>query len=517
MIGQTVRTNNLLRPMLIAALCFTLVIAGTFPNSTVTVPNAEAADTVIVVPNAQEFSEGNSNNGFPFNLPPGNSIRYQQVYAAADFSGLHTPMLINEIRFRPDASIGGAFASLLPEIEISLSTTQRTPGSLSTTFADNVGPDDTIVFARGPIVLSSSVTGPVGGPKAFDIVVTLTTPFLYDPSQGNLLLDVRNFAGGFTRQFDAHFVDGDSIARAAVFNSIGSPTGFIDTLGLVTAFNFIPANTSPVAACQDITIPADGDCQTTITATDVDGGSYDQDAGDNISLSLDSAGPFGIGSNTVTLTVTDDHGAPSSCQATVTVVDATPPAVSCPANIVVSLPLNTTSTGTTVNYQAPTATDNCSAPTVTTNPDSGSVFPVGTTTISATAMDGAGGESACNFTVTVMYNFLGFFEPVDNPPFVNMANAGSAIPVKFSLSGNKGLNIFAAGYPVSQQIACVSGAPLDVIEQTITAGGSSLSYDPMLDQYVYVWKTDKSWKGTCRQLILNLNDGTTHAANFQFK
>jgi hypothetical protein len=117
----------------------------------------------------------------------------------------------------------------------------------------------------------------------------------------------------------------------------------------------------------------------------------------------------------------------------------------------------------------------------------------------------------------VRYNFSGFFQPVDNLPTVNTVNAGQAIPVKFSLSGNKGLAIFAAGYPVSQQIACSSGAPTSEIEQTVTAGGSSLSYDATADQYSYVWKTDKAWKGTCRKLVLKFIDGSTREALFQFK
>lgn len=99
-----------------------------------------------------------------------------------------------------------------------------------------------------------------------------------------------------------------------------------------------------------------------------------------------------------------------------------------------------------------------------------------------------------------------------------MVKPGSAIPVKFSLSGNKGLSIFAVGYPASQQIACTTGALLDDIEQTVTAGSSSLSYDPVSDQYNYVWKTDKAWTiGTCRQLVVKLIDGTEHKANFKFK
>jgi hypothetical protein len=33
---------------------------------------------------------------------------------------------------------------------------------------------------------------------------------------------------------------------------------------------------------------------------------------------------------------------------------------------------------------------------------------------------------------------------------VNIAQAGSAISVKFGLSGNQGLKVMAAGYPASQ-------------------------------------------------------------------
>jgi hypothetical protein len=79
------------------------------------------------------------------------------------------------------------------------------------------------------------------------------------------------------------------------------------------------------------------------------------------------------------------------------------------------------------------------------------------------------------------------------------------------------LSIFAAGYPVSQKIACDSGVPLDDIEETVTAGGSSLSYDAGSNRYNYVWKTEKAWAGTCRQLTVKLIDGTEYKANFKFK
>ncbi len=120
------------------------------------------------------------------------------------------------------------------------------------------------------------------------------------------------------------------------------------------------------------------------------------------------------------------------------------------------------------------------------------------------------------FEVTNNYNFNGFFQPVDNLPTLNVVKAGQAVPVKFSLNGDQGLNIFAAGYPASSAVTCGTTS-VDAIEQTVTAGSSSLSYDATTDQYTYVWKTEKAWAGTCRTLVVKLNDGTYHQANFKFK
>jgi hypothetical protein len=220
----------------------------------------------------------------------------------------------------------------------------------------------------------------------------------------------------------------------------------------------------------------------------------------------------------LTLRVTDTGALFSEASLNVAVTpETTPPAINPVANISVLLPSNSSATSMPVTFPLPTATDNCSAPTVVTSPVSGAVFTVGTTTVNVTATDAAGNVVTRSFTVTVAYRFAGFFQPVDNPPTVNGANAGQAIPVRFSLSGAKGLNIFAAGYPVSVPIGCTSGTPTTPIEETIAAGNSSLSYNAATDQYQYVWKTDAAWSGTCRQLIVKLLDGSTYTANFQFR
>lgn len=136
--------------------------------------------------------------------------------------------------------------------------------------------------------------------------------------------------------------------------------------------------------------------------------------------------------------------------------------------------------------------------------------------ITVRATDNGGLFATDQTVVNVTYSFTGFFQPVDNLPILNVVKAGRAIPMKFSLDGPQGLNIFAAGYPSSALVACGTTAE-NAIEETVTAGSSSLSYDANNDQYTYVWKTNQTWAGTCRTLVVRLNDGTHHRANFKFK
>ncbi|MBI3195054.1 MAG: HYR domain-containing protein, partial [Ignavibacteriae bacterium] len=118
----------------------------------------------------------------------------------------------------------------------------------------------------------------------------------------------------------------------------------------------------------------------------------------NISSSPASGSFFNVGTTTVTVTATDGSGNQSSCQFTVTVNDTEAPVVTCPANI------NTTANsqnGTNVSFTV-TATDNCNSPvTIVSTPASGSLFPMGTTTVNVTATDSVGNQSLCSFTINV--------------------------------------------------------------------------------------------------------------------
>jgi hypothetical protein len=43
------------------------------------------------------------------------------------------------------------------------------------------------------------------------------------------------------------------------------------------------------------------------------------------------------------------------------------------------------------------------------------------------------------------------------------------------------------------------------------------NYDPLEDQYIFVWQTDSTWKGTCRQFKFQLIDGTIRVAYINFR
>ena len=139
----------------------------------------------------------------------------------------------------------------------------------------------------------------------------------------------------------------------------------------------------------------------------------------------------------------------------------------------------------------------------------------GTKTVTVHAEDRAGHVFDATLTYRVVgFTFTGFTPPIANLPVMNDDNAGRSIPVKFSLAGFHGLDVFAQGYPKSQPIDCNTGAPTGAATPT---NSLTFTYDPLADQYNYTWNTDRVWSGTCRQLIVLLRDGTEKRANFRLQ
>jgi len=160
-----------------------------------------------------------------FNLIPFGSDfgsgRYQEVYSSSLFSG---PVEITSLAFSPrDTTLYSA------NIDLRMTTTTVGVGNLTTNLDNNFSIPLTDVFSDANF--SENVTG---GSETFSLVFNLTNPFIYDPAQGNLLLDLvisnQNVSLPFSRSGS-----GDIISRA--YNSSGFGDG-ADGVGLRTEIGF---------------------------------------------------------------------------------------------------------------------------------------------------------------------------------------------------------------------------------------------------------------------------------------
>ena len=214
-------------------------------SMTVQVSVVDAQTSTVVVPNDRAIVEGDFENILPFGVSSTGytGTRYQQVFGASDFGPPSGRQRITQIAFRPDGVHGQAFTVTIPSIQIHLSTTTRAPDGLGV-FAENTGADDTVVFA-GALAFSSAFAGPDGGPKAFDIVIDLQTPFIYDPTAGNLLLDVRVVSEARSPYFDAHGKVGDAVSRVYNFHVDDPNIDSADSFGLVARFTLSPIANVP--------------------------------------------------------------------------------------------------------------------------------------------------------------------------------------------------------------------------------------------------------------------------------
>lgn len=151
-------------------------------------PRALAEVGTVLVPPGLENTEGSGS--FASHDPPGSGFRSQDLYLADEFSSLPDGRgVLDGLAWRPDRTVRHPRVTFCSDSEIRLSTTEAEPASgLSRTLGRNVGGDETLVYS-GDLRLETDGAGPSSGPREFDYVVDFQKPFLYDSSQGNLLVD----------------------------------------------------------------------------------------------------------------------------------------------------------------------------------------------------------------------------------------------------------------------------------------------------------------------------------------
>ena len=116
--------------------------------------------------------------------------------------------------------------------------------------------------------------------------------------------------------------------------------------------------------------------------------------------------------------------------------------------------------------------------------------------------------------------FSDFLPPID-PDALNIAKAGRVIPVKWQLQDATGAFISDLGVVAGTGVQVVSCGSIEseeasAVEAAETSGEAGLHYDDVNDQFVFNWKTRKNLADKCAEFLLDLIDGTTHTAEFEF-
>jgi hypothetical protein len=165
---------------------------------------------------------------------------------------------------------------------------------------------------------------------------------------------------------------------------------------VLSDLTIVTANRAPVAQCQDQNVCAGSACTAQVN---VNNGSSDPD-GDAITVVQSPAGPYAIGTQTVSLSVSDGVST-TSCSASVRVRDCTPPTITCGETLKAECTGNESAT---VSAGGVEATDSCS--TVSVSGPGLASYPLGNTAVTYTATDAAGNTATCTTSVKVADTLL---------------------------------------------------------------------------------------------------------------
>jgi len=191
-----------------------LALAGPVRAQTVTIGTPSAANCV------------------PFGCPgdPFNVSRYQQVFAAAAFSGVSSPIDIMSLTFFNTTNpLLGQFGNAT--FSIFFSTTNAAVNGLSSNLSSNVGTPDS------PFATLTTTGSPTGAQFTIN-----GSGYVYDPTGGNLLMDIFISSVGPNGAFAFLSADNSGAVTSRAYESNGVGTN--SSIGLVTEFSYTAVTTT---------------------------------------------------------------------------------------------------------------------------------------------------------------------------------------------------------------------------------------------------------------------------------
>lgn len=193
-----------------------------------------SAQVSAVIPPDLVSTYGSSSSSYPWGTSGGNK-RAMYCYDATYFASLPGPITIHQIAWRAiDSSVNTTIGPLSYQVQCDLSTTASLPMGLNSTFDSNHGPDRTSAFngllTVGPLVVQN---------LQFTHVMQLTTPFVYDPSLGNFLIDLKcTSATGSLSGAHGPFNSHPGVGRIVSTSSAGATTSNFPANGTTQNFAY---------------------------------------------------------------------------------------------------------------------------------------------------------------------------------------------------------------------------------------------------------------------------------------
>lgn len=202
------------------------------------------------IPNGTATTPGNTSNAFPWGASANTwgGLRLMAVYDSVNFTAANPaitfPILISRLKWRAQDGTQSWTGGMFTTATVNMSTCPVNWSAVTTNYATNHGPDLTVVYQGSVTAMGGSGLGPgIIAPTVTDLV--LTTPFLYDPNLGDLVIDVdypggTNFVGGSLTQMDVQSTNSNAV-RIYASSQYPSANGITQNHGPVVEFEYLPA------------------------------------------------------------------------------------------------------------------------------------------------------------------------------------------------------------------------------------------------------------------------------------
>jgi Tol biopolymer transport system component len=138
----------------------------------------------------------------------------------------------------------------------------------------------------------------------------------------------------------------------------------------------------------------------------------------------------------------------------------------------------------------------------------------GTHSFTVTATDAVGNHATATVSYGVRFPWLGWEPPLsgDRP---NAAQAGRTIPVRFAVGGAGKANVIASVRVAP--VACAGSSTVAPGDPSLAAADWSVPGNHGGSDSMLLWRTTKAFGGSCRQLLVQLTDGSVHRLTFNFR